>query len=141
MERFGYVVVNNGVFKHINPTIFKTFSDCVKSVLSEEHDVLTNIFYFKILKTSEIVKMIHEKPNDKKFGFCYLLKCKNENHFTVHNAQCELENNLFDIVMRAKKLICEKDKESTSGCSDLKMKIGYFKILTDEDFLSEIHNL
>lgn len=132
------MVVNLSGLKYVNPSIFKDFSDCVRAVICEQRPKDETILYFKLLKNSDIVKMIHEKSSsNRQFGYCYLAKSCDGEQFSVYNATSELQNNLLSTVFQAKKTLSEP--RDVTGHKELKLKIGYFKILTDDDFVSEIH--
>lgn len=137
MERYGYLVTGTEGLKYINTLLYTRFIDCVQAVLAEDRNSGDEIHYFKILKTSDVVKLIHSKQKDKKYGYCYLLRSHDEDKFTVHNSEKEPESDLLNVVLAARHGLKHRD---VVGCADLKIKLGYYKIMSDEDFLSELHN-
>lgn len=137
MERYGYVVSNAAGFGYTNPNIYKNFSECVESVLREEHCVNENFLYFKFLKNADVVKMIHEKNIHRRYGYCYLLQSEEDDKLSVYNAAANLDTDLLTIVYQAKRALDEPI--DVCGSKENKLKIGYFRILTDDEFVSELH--
>lgn len=135
MERFGYRVHASNGMQYIKPCLYEHFIDCVKNGIKEEDCENDNILYFKILKNKDVVKNIHRISEECVYGYCYLLKSKNESNFSVQNPS-KLYKNLMETICDAKASL---ECSDVTGHTDIKVKIGYYKLLSPDEFLYEIH--
>lgn len=136
MERYGFLVCGANGSMYIHPILFKEFVDCVRCAVTEEPNNSENIAYFKILKNSEIFKTIHDSAAERQYGFSYLRKSMTDDQFCVYSSGNELKTNLLEIVLEAKNFL---GQDVVGKCREQQLKIGYFKILTCDEFLLELH--
>lgn len=140
MERYGYLVLVNddSGCKYINPTLFKSFTECMQKVIQDAHYNPECLCYFKILKNSEIFENIHSKVTERKFGYCFLSKSRDGDAYYIYNNASELENNLLASVLQAKQVV-DQPRDIVGNLDSAKIKIGYYKILNTDDFVTELH--
>lgn len=95
------------------------------------------IFYFKILNNSEIIKFVHAKECEKKFG--YVIICDN----LLNGCHCvcswspKFYEDMLTCILAWKTQHFWKDEpdRNIDQCS----KIAYFFVLNDDELVEELH--
>lgn len=153
MERYGWIVTDAGenncfpTKKNVNivevhHNFFQNLDDCVRSALfydvSAENDKRR---YLKILKTSDVVRHIHKLNNNNLYGYFYVRSKKESNveKICLYSECSSLFDNMLACVTTQKcfeKLNAQDDAESRDYDE---IKLAYFMLLQDDDFLLELH--
>lgn len=148
MERYGWIVTDveqNSSFptkKNINVVeihhnFFKNLDDCVRHALfyDAENDKRR---YLKILKTSDVVRNINKLSDNNLFGYFYLRSKKESNaeKICLFSECSTLYDNMLDCVTTQK---CFEKLSSQDDTDYDEIKLAYFMLLQDDDFLMELH--
>lgn len=113
--------------------------DCVRSALfydgPDENDKRR---YLKILKISDVVSHIHKLNNNNFYGYFYIRSKKecNVEKNCLFSECSTLYDNMLDCVTAQK---CFEKLSSQDETDYDKMKLAYFMLLQDDDFLLELH--
>lgn len=141
MEQFGYLITDvcsASDYLYVHNELFQNITDCIKCVLLRNRvEDTQRVLYFKILKNSEIVKIIHENCElYKAYGYCHLKRSKPIEKFIVLTTNKQLFTNMLDCIHKAKIIEdCGDDPDSLN----LQVKIGYFKLLNDNEIVHYLH--
>lgn len=138
MERFGYFVCRpDGAqvkLVYFHDRLFKNMFECMQD--SKQWD--EKIFYFKILNNSEIIKFVHTKECEKKFG--YVIICDN----LLNGCHCvcswspKFYEDMLDCISDGKAQHCLNKDEVDDGANQ-RSKIAYFFVLNDDELVTELH--
>lgn len=150
MERYGWIVADaeqNSSFStkksinilEIHHNFFKNLDDCVRHALfydvPAENDKRR---YLKILKTSDVVRHIHKQTSNNLYGYFYLRSKKESNveKICLFSECSTLYDNMLDCVTAQK---CFEKLTSQDDADYEEIKLAYFMLLQDDDFLLELH--
>lgn len=138
MERYGFLLLEEGSedsFKNVHVHLYTNILSCITSAgTSPEIAAGDKIAYFKIMKNSDIVRLLHTKSGGYTYGYCFLKRSSATAPFKITDSSDTFYTHILDCVAAAK-TECLNDTE----CCDVNGKIGYFKILTDDEVVKHLH--
>lgn len=139
MERYGYLTqdaIDKTSVKRIYGSLFVDIVQCIRKGRMEniaENEILT---YFKILKNSETIKWIHSEETLHKYGYVYLHNIDESKSCTIFNINSSiLFLNPLDCITSAKSDVAIEPSHNVFK----NLKIGYYKILDNDELMKELH--
>lgn len=136
MERYGYVILSDSDSIDVHRALFADLASCLRCGINYCQSEKKNIAYFKILSNSGIVKQLHSDKNNNEYGFIYLHQMCGRDSYSISNLySMRLQESLLNCILEAKDY--EIDIPDTPH---YKFKIGYFKIMNDDELLVELHS-
>lgn len=150
MERYGWMVTDveqnssspskkNINVVEIHHNFFKNLDDCVRHALFYDEPAENDKRrYLKILKTSDVVRHIHKQNNNNLYGYFYLRSKKESNveKICLFSECSVLYENMLDCVTAQK---CFERLSPQDETDYDEIKLAYFVLLQDADFLFELH--
>ena len=136
MERFGYLIVDatsEDAFTDVHANLYTNIIACVTSAATRKIATNERIVYFKILKNADIVQLLHAEENDYAYGYCFLKRTSMNEPFKITDSSQKFYTHVLYCVTSAKNYF------SSGECFNTNMKIGYFKVLSDEDTVKHLH--
>lgn len=149
MERYGYLhtldsetdnlcfATRQNSITYVHNYFYKNLSDCIRCAVSDPIKENETRHYIKILKNADVVREIHDTSEKSSYGFLYLCLKKemNKDHIYLFSPCNMLFSSMLECVS------CEKNyKENDfSKTIDSVIKLGYFKLLTEDDVIKELH--
>ncbi len=130
MERYGYLTSSATGIECIHDKLFQDLSECIRHAISHKTDVI----YFKVMSTSQVIQEIHADSTDEKYGYIYLHMIPPSNIFSVCKRSSKFFVHLLDCIIEARS--CNLDVPDHPS---YRYKIAYFKKLPDEKILQELH--
>lgn len=139
MQRYGFLLVekdSEDVFKNIHVHLYNNIFGCVSTAgTSLKIAAGERLVYFKILKNSDIVRLLHEKGAGYTYGYCLLKRPSVNEPFKITDSSETFYTSMLDCLTSAKTICLNDDDE----CCDENKKIGYFKLLTDNEVVKYLH--
>lgn len=136
MERYGIAYIAPSGEKdalRVENKFFKSMKDCMQTVITCGE--IDKYLYFKILKNSEIVSLIHKPAPNSNFGYIYVTARPGEQLDLLSHTN-KLYDNLLECITDRHVEKCYTEELSDT---DMRVKIAYFKILKDCDIVSQLH--
>ncbi|GBN91677.1 hypothetical protein AVEN_268455-1 [Araneus ventricosus] len=136
MERYGYLIVeSSGTYiYHTHSVLFTDIVSCVKSAIEQKIDGENTIWYFQILKNSDIIKYLHDAKKDQSYSFTYLHQPTPSDPYYICCGARKLYKDLLQCIIDVK----SSDRKIPDILGHL-LKIGYLKILTVDELLLDLH--
>lgn len=145
MERYGYFMTEEGGLNFIekdtkidlNPTIFKNLKDCIRCALYYNTSLNgRKLTYFKILNNNDIIQYIHN-ISTKEHVFGYLHLCfKNKDNDLEPVQLLSICNKMYCNMLEC---VCACKYYPENNIEDCAVKVGYCKLLTNDDIMYELH--
>ena len=136
MERYGYLIVNassEDTFKDVHVNLYTNIIACVTSAATRNIAAKERVVYFKILKNADIVQFLHAEESDYGFGYCFLKRASVNEPFKITDSSEKFYTHVLHCVTSAKNYF------SGNECFNENVKIGYFKVLSDDDVVKHLH--
>lgn len=139
MERYGFLLVpeenSEDIFKNVHLHLYNNIFSCVTSAARDVKIAAgERLAYFKILKNSDIVRLLHVKNGEATYGYCILKRASANEPFKIKQASNVFFSSILDCLASAK-TTCFTDND----CCDENVKIGYFKLLSDNAIVKYLH--
>lgn len=145
MQRFGYLYTTRdeepsysctlpqeNCISCIKHSFFKNLKDCITDALTIPYfKEKETRFFFKILKTSDVVEQIYDTSKTHVYGYLYLSVATGEK-ISLFSSCNILYSSMLDCVTAEKNCVYE-DNMSTHI-----IKLAYFMLIKDEDILREL---
>lgn len=147
MERFGYLYTEReeqessylcaplketriACVKHC---FFKNLKDCINDALLFEYfKEKETRFFFKILKTPDVIQQIYDMSRTRVYGYLYL-SVTDDGIISLFSSCNTLYSSMLDCVS-SEKNCCYED----NNMKDQTIKLAYFMLFKDEDILFEL---
>ena len=140
MERYGFFLSDPSKdcenFTYLHGTLFESIHECLR--VARDWKSADHRYYFKILNNDEIIKYIHNQPNEKKFGYIFLCNDYLNDVFFTYSHSVKLYSDLLNCINDGKCHYNRKDDE-VDYPQIKNNKIGYFVILNNDDLVNELH--
>lgn len=136
MERYGYLIVDassEDSFKDVHVNLYTNIIACVTSAKAKKIATNERIVYFKILKNADIVELLHAEEDNYGFGYCFLKRASVNEPFKITDSSEKFYTHVLHCVTSAKNYF------SGGECFNANVKIGYFRVLTDDDVVKTLH--
>lgn len=140
MERYGFLRKSRegDDLIAVHECLFPDIRSCVHAGVCQEQYLDNPIHYFKILNNKEIIENMHttSENNASVFSYFHLHRMTPTRSYAMCSVGEKLYSSLLKCVLSTK---C-KPTADMSHASEYKLKVAYYKLMSDDELLKELHH-